>query len=193
MSMSPDPWVASIQRFMAAASHQQGIDDGIKTLGEFRGLLRALPADAPVVTDGEGFPSPTTLGSYRGYYERLRISTEPTWRCGGTDYSGAEQPNETRLVGPPSEPITFNGYHIESGYDDVVIAQPCTVGEMLKALDLADGQPFEGYKGGAFTMHNNTFLHVAEYGECPPGDGVSRFEVNEEHGVVIITGAGEDY
>jgi hypothetical protein len=124
---------------------------GAMTLGELRTALAALPPETRVLL--EDGATPGALSSYRGYYDRLAI--EPSRDEHARD--------ETVLVGGgPGFDSEFIG-HYQPGADEVLIAAPCTAAEMVKALDLADGEQFEGYKGGQFAMDRHTFLHVAEY------------------------------
>jgi len=140
----------SIQDLLAAANEQirrKANDQGILTLGALRAALSMAPADAPVVIDNGEVPA--SLASYRGYYERLAIGTKRH----RDDYR-----------------TEIHRYHAsdfyQPGASDVTIAEPVTATEVIKALDIANGEDFEGYKGGQFDMHSGTFLHVAEYGDC---------------------------
>lgn len=51
---------------------------GLMTLGSLRTGLSAFPPNTPVVVDQGG--SPAAIDSYRGYYERLALETEPAPR-----------------------------------------------------------------------------------------------------------------
>jgi len=82
--------------------------------------------------------SPTALSSYRGYYDHLAIERD-----------GIAKHERT-----------------EPGNGEVRIKADPTVAELIKALDLADGEVFEGYKGGQFHMHSSTDLWVSENGCC---------------------------
>jgi hypothetical protein len=128
---------------------------GQMTLGSLRDALRALPPETPIVLDGPG-SHPTSLASYRGYYERLAIG----W--GNTHYT------ETQLVnGGPAFDSPFTGYY-SPGAPDVEIRHPATAADLIQALDIADGEVFDGYKGGQFQMNSDTWLHVANYGDVGP-------------------------
>lgn len=136
-------WLAQAVGGMGDASARR---QKIMTLGELRAAFKMLPPATLVTVNGE---APSSLASYRGMYERLAIGTK-RYR---DDY-------RTEL----HEGHEAFGYR--SGAHDVSIAEPVTAAEMVKALDLADGEEFEGYKGGQFEMHSGTWMHVADYGDC---------------------------
>lgn len=100
---------------------------------------------------------PTALSSWRGVYRDLAIETDEH-----DDYQ------ETRLSGK-GDPFDMNmaGYgRYTPGHSGVEIEQPPTVGEFCKALNLAIGEEFEGYKGGQYTMWRTTTIWVCEYGRA---------------------------
>jgi hypothetical protein len=137
----------------------------ILTLGELRDALKALPAETPVVmADGN---APAELSSYRGYYERLAIETNR--HC--DDY-------ETKVSRYAAHP----DYDPEPAVAGVTIAEPVTAAEMVKALDLADGEAFGGYKGGHYEMHSGTWMHAAEYGDV----GLAVYGVRVTDGKAVI-------
>lgn len=146
-----------------ALAGDQARRNGIMTLGELRAALKVLPAETPVVMDsGE---SPASLSSYRGYYERLGIGTQRHRDDHATE---------------------LHRYHATDWYtpgaSDVTIAEPVTAAEMVKALDLADGEDFEGYKGGQFEMHGGTWIHAAEHGDC--GNAVVGIRIDGDRAVI---------
>ena len=150
---------------------------GVMTLGALRDGLAVLPRELPVFLVGGD--TPRALSSYRGYYERLAI--EPN--------AGYPTHNETGVRGGGE---SFQSDHwglYEPGISDITIASPCTVGDMIAALDLADGERFEGYKGGQFTMDRSTFMHVAEYGTC----GHFVFALRVEADRVVIETKEEEF
>lgn len=177
--MSEDPFVRWIQATATAMSRAEAAERGIKQLGDLMHVLSTLPDDCPVVTDEEGFPSILEFTTYRGYYERIGIVTH-----------GSVHPDppveESCLWGEPSEPFTYRDYTYTSGWDMVVVAQPSTVKSMSKACEVVNGAELEGYKGGAFLMGTDTYLHVAPEGST--GLAVVDFDLNEGHGLVIVTG-----
>ena len=147
---------------------------GQMTLGSLRDALRALPPETPIVLDGPG-SHPTSLASYRGYYERLAFS----W--GDTDNA------ETVLHGGgPAFDAPYLGRYTP-GASSVEIKHPATAADVIAALDLADGEEFEGYKGGQNAMDSGTWLHVADYGDIGPavvglamsGDGFAVIQTAE--------------
>lgn len=143
---------------------------GVLTLGAVRDALAAMPPDLPVVIDNGGTPGGLT--SYRGHYERLAITP------------ASKGHTETALIGGgPAFYSLFIG-HYQPGASRVTIATPCTVAGLVQALDLADGEDFEGYKGGQFAMGRHTFMHVANYGNC--GRAVVGLRVDADR-VVIET------
>ena len=141
----------------------------IVTLGDLRGMLKMLPPDTPVVMDSGA--APASLASYRGYYERLAIGT--------TRHRDDYSTEVIRLLAHPD-------YDPDPALGSVHIAEPVTASEMVKALDLADGERFEGYKGGQYLMHSGTWMHAAEYGKCDRA--VYGIRLDEGKGAVIETG-----
>lgn len=76
---------------------------------------------------------------------------------------------------PPDSPVTvdaggsvgnldsYRGYYERLAFEPS--ASPTTAAAVLAALDYADGETFQGYKGGDYEMGPHTFLHLAYYGE----------------------------
>lgn len=133
------------------------MENATKTYDTIGGLYVALreceDQEALVYVDNR---QPTALSSYRGYYDQLAIERTDA------EHSATE-------VDDPHPPFEMNmaGYSTYiPGTNEVRIKSPATVGEFAKALDLANGETFEGYKGGQFTMYTNTALWVSEYGQC---------------------------
>lgn len=122
------------------------------TIGGLRDALAKFPSDLPVYIDGR---PPTALSSYRGNYSDLAI-----------ERSGHNITQDETVLDERPEPfdMPFAGYYWP-GSSEVRIKQPATVWDLVKALDLAIGATFEGYKGGQFTMHAGTDLWVSEYGD----------------------------
>ena len=152
---------------------------GVMTLGGLRDGLAVLPPDTPVfLPDGD---TPYSLSSYRGYYERLAI--EPS-----KDYP----PHSKTVLNEGGEGSDMSEYGMgwyQPGCPDVDIAAPCTTGELIKALDLADGERFEGYKGGQNVMDRYTFMHVAGWGDYGPFVSALRVETDR----VVIETAEEEF
>lgn len=115
-------------------------------LGEIRAALRACDPAAPVYVDNV---PPTSLESYRGDYSQLAITTK-RYR---DDYT-------TKVS------MTARADVYGTGASCVWIDhQDTTAGELVNALDLADGLGFEGYKGGTYTMRADTPVWCSEHGE----------------------------
>ena len=111
-------------------------------LNEIRAALRACDRDAKVFVDN--LP-PATICSWRGDYSKLTFTTKrhrDDYRTEIREYAG--------------------GRDYGTGLDAVYIAHDPTVGELLKAIDLAEGEQFEGYKGGAYWSDFRDPIHVVE-------------------------------
>lgn len=71
----------------------------------------------------------------------------------------------------PFVPTAINSYRGYYGQLAIGFAEPCggtviTVQQLLiKCRDCVETD-FEGYKGGAFTMHESTYVWVANWGKC---------------------------
>lgn len=81
---------------------------------------------------------PTALSSYRGYYDHLAIERDGS----SSEATELREPNEVAIKSAP------------------------TVGDLVEALDLADGATLVGYKGGDYSMGPWTDLWVSEYGRA---------------------------
>ncbi len=89
-----------------------------------------------------------TLGGLIARLEQTDSATPVVFDCGGA----------------PHEPDSYRGYYSDlalSAHGDEV-----TAGKLLAELKAANGTTFQGYKGGDFTMGNDTPLWCAEYGCC---------------------------
>jgi len=126
----------------------------LDTIGGLRSALTSLDGKAKVFIDGR---SPTALSSYRGYYDHLAIERDGIAKHERTELDGRGPAFELNMAG-------YGTY--EPGNGEVRIKADPTVAELIKALDLADGEVFEGYKGGQFHMHSSTDLWVSENGCC---------------------------
>lgn len=159
---------------------------GVRTLGWLRESLAILPPETLIALEtpsGSEMRSPGALMSYRGYYDRLAI----------TPNADIDR-DETRLIRYEGGPETIRMRYEDAynpGHPEVQIAAPCTAAEMIKALDLADGEKFEGYKGGQYLMDEHTFLHVAEYGST--GRYVSGLRLIESGEYIVIVTEQEEF
>lgn len=126
----------------------------LETIGGLRGALAALDPAAAVYIDNR---PPTALSSYRGYYDQLAIERAEGVRNDRTELDGRGDPFELNMAG-------YGTY--SPGNGEVRIKADPTVADLIEALDLADGEVFEGYKGGQFEMHSSTDLWVSENGRC---------------------------
>jgi hypothetical protein len=62
-----------------------------------------------------------------------------------------------------TKPHSYRGYYCDLAFE------PCektTAGELLELCRGAMGRVFTGYKGGDYTMGENTPVWVANYGDC---------------------------
>lgn len=151
-----------------------------ETIGGLREALRALDPSAAIYIDNR---RPTALSSYRGYYDQLAIERH---RHEGalhdrTELSGRHEPFELNMAG-------YGTY--SPGNAEVRIKDEPTVTDLIEALDLADGEVFEGYKGGQFTMHARTDLWVSEHGDV---DRLRIFAVEDLPGRVDLLTREEEW
>lgn len=128
----------------------------MQKIGGLAAELKKYNQKAPVYVDGS---CPTSLSSYRGFYDQLAIER---------DAFGFER---TELSGRGK---SFGDY--TPGHSAVHIRTNPTVGDLVKALNLAVGEEFEGFKGGQFRMDEDTILWVSQYGDC---DSRRIFDIQE--------------
>lgn len=127
-------------------------------LGELIDALDAAPDRAArVYVDNK---PPVDLASYRGYYDQLAIQCDGV----GWDRTETDDPGEGFEVA--GEASRYLGSYYQPGAHSVRIVKDPTVADLLAALHLADGETFEGYKGGQYTMGRTTDVWASEYGEC---------------------------
>lgn len=67
--------------------------------------------------------------------------------------------------GAPTDPHSYRGYYSDLSFET---GPATTAGELLKICREALGSTYESYKGGDFTMAENTPLWAASYGCCGP-------------------------
>jgi len=60
-------------------------------------------------------------------------------------------------------PHSDRGFYEELAFDPVDYA---TIRDMLRFAKMADGETFEGWKGGMFKMGRNTSVYIGAYGRC---------------------------
>ena len=143
---------------------------GVTTLGQLAANLAAYPDDAPVKLNGE---SPTSIDSYRGYYEHLAIST-------------------SRVVAPPTRSTALRSQPSDWSDADterVLIGSRATVADVIQALDLCIGATFMGYKGGDFTMDGGTLMFAAPWGST--GMGITGATLSAEGAVELAVTSDE--
>jgi hypothetical protein len=79
-------------------------------------------------------------------------------------------PPDTPVVidsgGSPGPVSSYRGYYERLAFEPT--DTPVTAAEVVATLNAADGETFQGYKGGDCDMDVYTFLHVASYGDCGP-------------------------
>jgi hypothetical protein len=138
----------NIHDAISAMVRRDETDKGTLTLGEVMDALRSLPKGSLVTINGK---KPTSINSYRGYYEHLAIATDE--RQGG---------ERSEVIEP------YRGQYSYSNADaaEVLIGSCGVVDDLLNALALCIGATFQGYKGGDFTMGYDTLMFAAEWGAC---------------------------
>ncbi len=108
---------------------------GTISLGGLIKLLERRDPEQDVMFNFCGFV-PTTVASYRGYYDHLALGYAP--HGSGRIEPGAAVPTR----------------------------QAPTAGSLLARLSAANGATYQGYKGGSYRMELETPLWVATPGEC---------------------------
>lgn len=170
--MDNEDFIRQVMQKVRRQSNERARNAGAMSMGDLCTALGTMPPGAPIVIDGAyGDRTPTSLYSYRGYYERLSLG----W--------GADEHEETRLVGG-GEPNWYEPGTL-SGASELQIKSPAAVGDMLDALNTANGAEFEGYKGGQFEMNWGTWIHVADYGSTGPA--VVGVKMRDDGTAVILT------
>jgi hypothetical protein len=83
---------------------------------------------------------------------------------------------------------SYRGY-----YEDIAIGYEsggdCKVGDLLAKLEAANGETFYGYKGGKYTMYDDTVVWVANHNES---GGTAVVDVVEDSWRIIIKTAMVD-
>lgn len=122
----------------------------LTTIGGLRDALSGLDPKARVYIDGL---APSALSSYRGFYDHLAIERDTSQAHTSTRLDERAKPVKSQYLG------TYAPGHLE-----VQIKANATVGQLVKALDVAVGTWFEGYKGGQYRMEPSTPIWVSEWG-----------------------------
>lgn len=76
------------------------------------------------------------------------------------------------------EPMSWRGDYYELAFEPV---KDTTIGSMLEYANSALGSTYEGYKGGEFTMHENSEVYIASYGST--GEAINSSSIREWGGV----------
>lgn len=123
------------------------------------------------------------------FFEQLRqIRSQYHLTLGSMIEILRDQPKDSvvRLLGKglcPCNPHSYRGYYSDLAFETT--SDPVTCEEFLKECNHALGKTFEGYKGGDFTMDEDTPLWISEYGVSSQTAIVGRF-INDS-GLVLMT------
>jgi hypothetical protein len=79
-----------------------------------------------------------------------------------------QYPADRRVAKGFAYPHSYRGFYDEVAFEPV---DNITVGEMLKDAKRANGETYEGWKGGFYKMGDYTECWIAERGKC--GDQIS--------------------
>jgi hypothetical protein len=79
---------------------------------------------------------------------------------------------------------SYRGSYHDLAIEPVNTSYERTVGDLLGCLRAADGQTYEGYKGGQYLMHRETAVAVSQYSLCSQ-DYVTGVEVRDGAAVVV--------
>jgi hypothetical protein len=99
-------------------------------------------------------------------------------------FSEFDQSNLKVKFEDESAPGTYMSYR---GVYDQISLDRCvekTVGELKQQTKEAIGATFTGYNGGEYTMNNDTFIWVSEYGEHT-GEGIVDTKITRD-GIILI-------
>lgn len=83
--------------------------------------------------------------------------------------------------GSPTKPHSYRGYYSDLCFEST--DKPVKASRLLEGARTSVGRTFEGYKGGDFTMGEDTPLWVAPYG-CT-GDAITGAELRD--GAIVLT------
>ncbi len=136
-------------------------------LGNLIGSLKGYNPDIEVRYDFV-YEVPTTLGSYRGYYEQLALG-----------YCNVDEASKGRAPGDyPTAGLLLA--ELESALSPAI--EEFTVENAEAPVKPKTYRKFTGYKGGNYVMTERTPVWVANYGEAA-GTGIESIDSN---GYVII-------
>lgn len=79
---------------------------------------------------------------------------------------------------------SYRGNYYDLAIEPVNTSYERTVGDLLGCLVAADGQTYEGYKGGEYLMHRETSVAVSQYSLCSQ-NYVTAVEVRDGAAVVV--------
>jgi hypothetical protein len=88
-----------------------------------------------------------------------------------------------RLLSPDGVDSYRGSYH-DLAIEPVNTSYERTVADLLGCLAAADGQTYEGYKGGEYLMHRGTAVAVSQYSLCSQ-DYVTGVEIRDGAAVVV--------
>lgn len=81
--------------------------------------------------------------------------------------------------------ISYRGYYSELSIEYAIDDNIVTSLELKEKLKNSIGKDFTGYKGGEYTMKEDTFVWVSEYGESSGNAIVNAIE--KDDGIYILT------
>jgi len=81
----------------------------------------------------------------------------------------------------PSSPDSYRGYYSDLSFEPQ--SEAVSVKDFSMMLNESLGKTFNGYKGGDFTMTEDTPLWMANYGEC----GEAIISINVSNGALVLT------
>jgi hypothetical protein len=84
--------------------------------------------------------------------------------------------------GSPGDEMSYRGYYSDLSFD-MRDGSPKPASVFLEQCVTALGKTYEGYKGGDFTMTENTPLWRASYGCC--GDAIVQAAVDETGDIIL--------
>lgn len=92
----------------------------------------------------------------------------------------------------PWDEYSYRGYYEDLCFEPCLPEKPILVDGFLKKCKHAVGGAYEGYKGGEYTMGNNTRVWIADYGETGRMIvGVQEREIDGQCVIELITREGD--